>query len=88
MIEAMSCGTPVIAMNCGSVPEIVDEGITGYIVENEDEAVAACGALAKLDRARIRQRFEERFTARRMAKDYLGLYSELIASDRLQLEAV
>jgi glycosyltransferase involved in cell wall biosynthesis len=78
MIEAMACGTPVIAWNRGSVPEIVEQGVTGFIVENEAEAVAAIARLATLDRARIRARFEARFTARRMADDYVALYRHLL----------
>lgn len=88
MIEAMACGTPVIAMRMGSVPEVVDEGLTGFVVENEEQAAVAVGKLHRLDRTRIRQRFEERFTARRMAKDYLRLYGELIGAVRPKLEAV
>jgi glycosyltransferase involved in cell wall biosynthesis len=82
MIEAMACGTPVIAMRNGSVPELVEEGITGFIVESEDEAVRAVAALPTLDRRGVRQRFEDRFTARRMAEDYVALYHRLIASAR------
>jgi glycosyltransferase involved in cell wall biosynthesis len=79
MIEAMACGTPVVAMRNGSVPEVVDEGVTGFIVASETEAAAAARRLHLLDRARIRQVFEERFTARRMAEDYVLLYRRLIA---------
>ena len=71
MIEAMACGTPVLAYSGGAVPEIVEHGLTGFIVANEQEAAGAVPRLATLSRARIRARFEERFTARRMAKDYL-----------------
>ena len=74
MIEAMACGTPVIAFRRGSVPEVIDEGVTGFIVDNEDEAVAAIKRIGELDRQRVRARFEERFTARRMAEDYLRHY--------------
>ena len=77
MIEAMACGTPVIAMRCGSVPEVIDDGITGFIVDDEDAAVAAAGRLAQLDRRRIRRVFEARFTARRMAEDYTAVYWRL-----------
>jgi glycosyltransferase involved in cell wall biosynthesis len=77
MIEAMACGTPVIAFNCGSVPEVMDDGITGFIVNNIDEAVAAVGKIHTLDRARVRATFDRRFTARRMAEDYLDIYEEL-----------
>jgi glycosyltransferase involved in cell wall biosynthesis len=88
MIEAMACGTPVIAMRQGSVPEVIDEGVTGFIVDTEDEAAAAAARLHDLDRARIRHVFEARFTARRMADDYLGLYRDLIAEQNPLREAV
>ena len=78
MIEAMACGTPVIAYNRGSVPEIIDENLTGFIVEDETSAVAAVGRLSQLSRAAIRARFEARFTARRMALDYLAAYRGLM----------
>jgi glycosyltransferase involved in cell wall biosynthesis len=77
MIEAMSCGTPVIAWPRGSVPEIVEPGVTGFITSSVDEAVVAVGAAVRLDRARVRQRFEERFSATRMALDYLALYRKV-----------
>jgi glycosyltransferase involved in cell wall biosynthesis len=78
MIEAMACGTPVIAYNRGSVTEIVEEGVTGFIVEDETSAVAAVGRLAQLNRQAIRTQFEQRFTARRMALDYLAVYADLM----------
>ena len=77
MIEAMACGTPVIAFNCGSVPEVIDPGLTGFIVNDIDQAVAAMGKIHTLDRARVRATFDRRFTARRMAEDYVDLYEEL-----------
>jgi glycosyltransferase involved in cell wall biosynthesis len=77
MIESMACGTPVIAYNRGSVPEIVDQALTGFIVEDEISAAAAVGRLAGMDRVAIRKRFEERFTARRMALDYMAAYRGL-----------
>ncbi len=77
MIEAMACGTPVVAMRNGSVPEVIEEGVTGFIVDSEDEAAAAARRLAMLDRGRVRRRFEARFTARRMAADYVSLYHRL-----------
>jgi glycosyltransferase involved in cell wall biosynthesis len=80
MIEAMACGTPVIAFRSGSVPEVVDEGITGFIVDGEAEAVQAIGRLGELDRSRVRARFEQRFTAQRMAREYLGQYEGLARS--------
>src|SRR5947207_4905267 len=78
MIEAMACGTPVIAYNRGSVAEIVEEDLTGFIVEDEINAVAAVRRLSQLDRDAIRRQFEQRFTARRMALDYLAVYRGLI----------
>jgi glycosyltransferase involved in cell wall biosynthesis len=77
MIEAMACGTPVIAWNCGSVPEVVDDGVTGFIVEDEAEAVNAVRRLAMVDRARVRAIFEQRFTVERMAADYVSVYRRL-----------
>ncbi len=77
MIEAMACGTPVIAFNRGSVPEIVEDGLSGYIVEDETSAVVAVSRLSALSRQRVRARFEERFTARRMANEYLTVYRTL-----------
>jgi glycosyltransferase involved in cell wall biosynthesis len=80
MIEAMACGTPVVAWNRGSVPEIVEEGVTGFVVGSEEEAVAALARIETLDRATIRARFEARFTAERMARDYLAIYRRLLAA--------
>ena len=77
MIEAFACGTPVIAWNCGSVPEVIDEGITGFVVGTEQEALQAIARLPLLDRRRIRSIFEERFTASTMARAYLDVYSRL-----------
>ena len=77
MIEAMACGTPVIAFRSGSVPEVVDHGITGFVVSDEEEAVQAIGRLGEFDRRHIRARFEKRFTARRMAEEYLKHYAAL-----------
>ena len=74
MIEAMACGTPVIAYACGSVPEVVEDGLTGFIVHNEDEAVDAVNRLPTLDRGAIRRRFQERFSATAMAQRYLAIY--------------
>ncbi len=84
LIEAMACGTPVIAFNRGSVPEIVEDGVTGFVVEDEKEAVAATHRLSRLSRSAIRQRFEERFTARRMAREYLVVYRSLIEFEALR----
>ncbi len=87
MIEAMACGTPVVAFNSGSVPEVMDDGVTGFIVNNIDEAVAAVGKVHSLDRARVRATFDRRFTARRMAEDYVNVYEELVQPVR-RLHAV
>jgi glycosyltransferase involved in cell wall biosynthesis len=78
MIEAMACGTPVIAFPCGSVPEVIEDGLTGRIVSTMDEAVQAVAEVRQLDRKAIRRRFEERFSATRMTKDYLRLYRAMI----------
>ena len=78
MIEAMACGTPVIAYRSGSVPEVIDDGVTGFIVESEEEAVDAVNQLALLDRRKVRERFEERFSAYRMAREYERHYRQLI----------
>ena len=77
MIEAMACGTPVIAFRHGSVPEVIDEGVTGFAVESMAEAIASVSRLKALPRAAVRARFEQRFTARRMAEDYVALYERL-----------
>ena len=82
MIEAMACGTPVIAFRSGSVPEVVDDGITGFVVDGEAEAITAIGRLGELDRRQVRRRFEERFTASRMAREYVRLYEQLAAAKR------
>jgi glycosyltransferase involved in cell wall biosynthesis len=81
MIESMACGTPVLAFRNGSVAEIVDEGVTGCIVDTMEEAVAALPRVLTLDRRGVRRRFEERFSATRMAKDYVNVY-------RTQLQAL
>src|SRR5207248_6034929 len=74
MIEAAACGTPLIAWPRGSVPEIVRDGETGFLVESIEAAVAAVERISSLSRARVRRVFEERFSARRMARDYLAVY--------------
>jgi glycosyltransferase involved in cell wall biosynthesis len=78
MIEAMACGTPVLAYRAGAVPEVIDEGVTGMIVDNIDQACIASVQVAALDRHKVRRRFEERFTARRMANDYVRVYRGLV----------
>jgi len=80
MIEAMACGTPVIAFKAGSVPEVIDDGITGFVVSSEDEAVKAIGRLGELDRYRVRAHFEKRFSAKRMAEEYVRHYQVLCDS--------
>jgi glycosyltransferase involved in cell wall biosynthesis len=77
MIEAMACGTPVVAFRSASVPEVIDDGLTGFIVNDIDEAVAAVQRIDTLDRAAIRATFETRFTVERMARDYLKIYRAL-----------
>ena len=78
MIEAMACGTPVIAFRRGSVPEIMEDGVTGFVVDGVEQAVKAVGEIRSLDRKKCRQVFERRFTARRMAEDYVDVYQELL----------
>ncbi|MBV9511887.1 MAG: glycosyltransferase, partial [Caulobacteraceae bacterium] len=78
MIEAMACGTPVVAWRCGSAPEVVDEGLTGLLVTNEAEACAAVTAAMRLDRAAVRKRFEFRFSSAAMARRYVSCYQELL----------
>ena len=77
MVEALACGTPVIAYRAGSVPEVIEEGRTGYIVDNLDAAVRAVRRIGTLDRGTCRRVFEERFSARRMCADYLAIYRTL-----------
>ncbi len=78
MLEAMSCGTPVVAFRNGSVPEVMEDGVTGLIVDDEDQAVQAVQGVASLSRMRCRQVFEARFTAARMAQDYLRIYGAML----------
>ena len=88
MIEAMACGTPVIALRRGSVPEVIDDGVTGFIVNDEAQAAAAARRLHELDRATVRRVFEARFSVRRMTEDYLNIYRRLIAREQPLREAV
>jgi len=88
MIEAMACGTPVIAFNRGSIPEVIDEGLTGFIVEDEEGAIGAFNRLSQLSREKIRSRFEQRFTARRMALEYLATYRSLMDREVHHLKLV
>jgi glycosyltransferase involved in cell wall biosynthesis len=80
MIEAMACGTPVIAFRSGSVAEVVDDGVTGFVVDDEAQAVQAIRRLGELDRRGIRAHFEQRFSAKRMAEDYLRHYEMLVGT--------
>jgi glycosyltransferase involved in cell wall biosynthesis len=82
MIEAMACGTPVIAFRDGSVPEVIEDGVTGFVVEGIDEAVDAVKQISTLSREACRRAFEQRFTAARMAEDYLAVYRSLAARHR------
>jgi glycosyltransferase involved in cell wall biosynthesis len=79
MIEAMACGTPVVAYRRGSVPEVIDHGVTGFVVEDETEAAVAVNRLRMLNRRLVRARFVERFSVERMTGDYLDLYLELVS---------
>jgi glycosyltransferase involved in cell wall biosynthesis len=81
MIEAMACGTPVIAFRRGSVPEVIDHGVTGLIVETVDEAVEATRRVGELSRRACRETFERRFTAPRMATDYMAVYRRLLSTE-------
>jgi len=80
MIEAMACGTPVIAYRRGSVPEVVEENVSGFVVDTIEEAVMAVRRIQDLDRAKVRAEFEGRFTAERMAHDYVGIYRQILAA--------
>jgi glycosyltransferase involved in cell wall biosynthesis len=82
MIEAMACGTPVIAFRHGSVPEVIEHGVTGFIVDDVAQAVEAASRVSELSRSRIREEFERRFTSRRMAEDYLLLYEDVRARSK------
>lgn len=79
MIEAMACGTPVVAFACGSTPEVIENGVTGFLVQDVDEAVAVMPAACALDRREIRRRFDRRFSSTTMARAYLDLYADRLA---------
>jgi len=87
MIEALACGTPVVAWRCGSVPEIIEDGKTGFIVDSIDSAVEALYKVKTLDRKACRKSFEKRFTAKRMAEEYIHVYRSIISKEIL-LKAV
>jgi glycosyltransferase involved in cell wall biosynthesis len=84
MIEALACGTPVVGFPCGSVPEIIVEGETGFIVDDIDRAVEAATKIEQIDRARCRRELEERFTDKHMAQDYLRIYEQLLSRSSTQ----
>jgi glycosyltransferase involved in cell wall biosynthesis len=88
MIEAMACGTPVIAWNCGSVSEVIDNGVTGIVVDTVEEAVDAVQQLPRLNRQRIRRVFESRFSSRVMAQQYLDLFCRLTGNTNITLDRV
>jgi glycosyltransferase involved in cell wall biosynthesis len=81
----MACGTPVVAFRCGSVPEVIDHGVSGFIVDSLDAAVRAVRDCGQLDRSRVRQCFERRFAAERMARDYIALYRQLAGIEAAKL---
>ena len=83
MIEAMACGTPVLAFRHGSVPEVIEEGVTGLIVDTMEEAIRKLPHVLALDRRAVRRRFEQRFTAMRMAKEYVQTYRALLKEARI-----
>ena len=79
LIESLAAGTPIVAYDEGSVREILEDGVTGFLVQSVAEAVAAVGRLSSIDRAACRRAFEERFTVGRMAADYVAIYEDLIS---------
>ena len=87
MIEAMACGTPVIAYRRGSVPEVIEENVSGFVVDTIEEAVTAVQRIGDLDRVKVRAEFERRFTAERMARDYVRIYRQLLAAHGRQAKA-
>jgi hypothetical protein len=76
----MACGTPVIAYRRGSVPEVIEENVSGFVVDSIEDAVAAVRRIEELDRVKVRAEFERRFTAKRMAHDYVSIYQQLTAA--------
>jgi hypothetical protein len=81
MIEAMSCGTPVIAFRRGSAAEVIDDGVSGYLVEDVAQAIAAVRRIPELDRARVRESFERRFDIGRVAREYVQIYRTLAGAE-------
>jgi glycosyltransferase involved in cell wall biosynthesis len=80
LIEALACGTPILAYGRGSIPEIVEDGITGFVTDNLNDMLAAVGKVRNLDRSLCRQAFEKRFAVERMARDYLALYEHVVST--------
>ena len=87
MIEAMACGTPILAFRNGSVPEVIDDGVSGRVVTSMQEAIAALPEVLAMDRRRVRATFDRRFTAARMARDYVDLYERQVKSAPAALRA-
>ena len=87
MIEALACGTPVIAYARGSVPEIIEHGVTGFVVKDEAQAAQAAGAVSQISRTHCRQVFEQRFSAIRMARRYVAIYEGLMAEEEIGARA-
>ena len=85
MIESMACGTPVIAFDEGSVPEIIDHGRSGFIVSSVEEAISSVKKIHHIDRKDCRSIFEKKFSATRMAKDYIALFEKLVENDTAAL---
>jgi glycosyltransferase involved in cell wall biosynthesis len=86
VIEAMACGTPVIAFGCGSAPELIDDGVTGYVVNDLQAAIDAAANVGKLDRRQCRATFERRFSSARMARDYLAVFADVIDQHRSSIK--
>jgi glycosyltransferase involved in cell wall biosynthesis len=86
MIEALACGTPVIGWRRGSVPEVIEDGVTGFVVDTIDAAVDAVRQVRDLNRAVCRSTFEERFSAARMAADHVEAYRSLVPAERASTE--
>jgi len=84
LIESLACGTPVLAYRRGSIPEIIDDGVTGFVCDNINDMVAAVDRIGMIQRAQCRQAFDARFCAERMAQDYVNVYRQLIGGDRDQ----
>jgi glycosyltransferase involved in cell wall biosynthesis len=78
VIESLACGTPVVAYGLGSVPELLEDGVTGFMVDNQEAAIEAAKNIGRIDRGRCRRAFEERFTSRKMAERYLAVYRQLL----------